>query len=287
MLSIISAKNRTFAHIQPITFPFLIPSSACFLYSVPLLPAHVRRDCLSGKRASNRNAFQNARTYQSEGHTSLCQNHIQKSHRGHEGIKEQAEGLEVGIRSDEIWRHLMISGDNRLRRFAAAWECGYLCFKPKRTFYGNNHHQIRHGSASFLRWNEKGIGPHRPFANGQPALIGRGKLSDRYGTSRKTQAKQAYAAGLQKQRHIALLPNRRKILYRESDIVQLPEKNRKEAFWHPVLFMGKRVHFKMYILMHPHVVIICTQDVLQLILTLYSLVVILRLDTASKSVSVK
>lgn len=78
-----------------------------------------------------------------------------------------------------------------------------------------------------------------------------------------------------------------KILYRESDIVQLLEKNRKEAFWHPVLFIGKRVHFKMYILMHPHVVIICTQDVLQLILTLYSLVVILRLDTAPKSVSAK
>ena len=57
---------------------------------------------------------------------------------------------------------------------------------------------------------KKGIGPHRPFANGQPALIGRGKLSDRYGTSRKAQAEQAYAAGLQKQRHIALLPDRRK-----------------------------------------------------------------------------
>ena len=44
----------------------------------------------------------------------------------------------------------------------------------------------------------------------KPALIGRGKLSDRYGTSRKAQAEQAYAAGLQKQRHIALLPDRRK-----------------------------------------------------------------------------
>ena len=41
MLSIISAKNRTFAHIQPITFPFLIPSSACFLYSVPLLSQNI------------------------------------------------------------------------------------------------------------------------------------------------------------------------------------------------------------------------------------------------------
>ena len=41
MLSIISAKNRTFAHIQPITFPFLIPSSACFLYSVPHRQAHL------------------------------------------------------------------------------------------------------------------------------------------------------------------------------------------------------------------------------------------------------
>lgn len=60
------------------------------------------RDCLSGKRASDRNAFQNARTYQSEGHTSLCQNHVQESHGGHEGIKEQTEGLEAGIRSDEI-----------------------------------------------------------------------------------------------------------------------------------------------------------------------------------------
>ena len=42
MLSIISAKNRTFAHIQPITFPFLIPSSACFLYSVPCRKTHIR-----------------------------------------------------------------------------------------------------------------------------------------------------------------------------------------------------------------------------------------------------
>ena len=65
-------------------------------------PAHVRRDRLSGKRTSNRNTFQNARTYQFEGYTSLCQNHIHKSHGGHEGIKEQAEGLEAGIRSDEI-----------------------------------------------------------------------------------------------------------------------------------------------------------------------------------------
>lgn len=37
-----------------------------------------------------------------QGHTSLCQNHVQESHGGHEGIKEQAEGLEAGIRSDEI-----------------------------------------------------------------------------------------------------------------------------------------------------------------------------------------
>ena len=72
------------------------------MYPVPYSPAHVRRDCLSGKRASDRNAFQNARTYQSEGHTSLCQNHVQESHGGHEGIKEQTEGLEAGIRSDEI-----------------------------------------------------------------------------------------------------------------------------------------------------------------------------------------
>jgi len=43
-----------------------------------------------------------------------------------------------------------------------------------------------------------GIGPHRPFAGGKPVPIGRGKLPDRYGTGRKTQAEQAYAAGLQK-----------------------------------------------------------------------------------------
>ena len=65
-------------------------------------PAHVRRNCLSGKRASDRNTFQNARTYQFEDHTSLCQNHVQESHGGYEGIKEQAEGLEAGIRYDEI-----------------------------------------------------------------------------------------------------------------------------------------------------------------------------------------
>ena len=34
------------------------------------------------------------------------------------------------------------------------------------------------------------------------------RIPDRYGTGRKTQAEQAYAAGLQKQRHIALLPDR-------------------------------------------------------------------------------
>ena len=104
----------------------------------------------------------------------------------------------------------MISGDNKLQRFAAARECGYLCFKPKRTFYGNNHHQIRQGSASFFDEMKKGIGPHRPFAGEQPALIGRGKLPDRYGTGRKTQAEQAHAAGIQKQRRIALLSDRRK-----------------------------------------------------------------------------
>ena len=83
-------------------FSFLIPSSTCFLYYVPCGPTHVRRDCLSGKRASDRNAFQNARTYQSEDHTSLCQNHVQESHGGYEGIKEQTEELETGIRHDEI-----------------------------------------------------------------------------------------------------------------------------------------------------------------------------------------
>ena len=45
---------------------------------------------------------------------------------------------------------------------------------------------------------------------GKPAPTGRGKLPDRYGTGRKAQAEQAYAAGLQKERHIALLPDRRK-----------------------------------------------------------------------------
>ena len=36
------------------------------------------------------------------GHTNLRVNHVQESHGGHEGIKEQTEGLEAGIRSDEI-----------------------------------------------------------------------------------------------------------------------------------------------------------------------------------------
>ena len=85
-------------HLQFISLKFTF---RCFCLNCAFGPAHVRRDCLSGKRASDRNAFQNARTYQSEGHTSLCQNHIQKSHGGHEGIKEQAEGLEAGIRYDE------------------------------------------------------------------------------------------------------------------------------------------------------------------------------------------
>lgn len=46
--------------------------------------------------------LQNARTYQFEGHTSLCQNHVQESHGGYEGIKEQVKGLETGILYDEI-----------------------------------------------------------------------------------------------------------------------------------------------------------------------------------------
>lgn len=37
MLSIISAKNRIFAHIQPITFIFPISSSAYFMYPVPYM----------------------------------------------------------------------------------------------------------------------------------------------------------------------------------------------------------------------------------------------------------
>ncbi len=93
---------REMVSFQWITLSFLLVSGALFTYLIPWTQAHVCRDCLSGKRASDRNAFQNARTYQSEGHTSLCQNHVQESHGGHEGIKEQAEGLEVGIRSDEI-----------------------------------------------------------------------------------------------------------------------------------------------------------------------------------------
>ena len=72
------------------------------MYPVPYSPAHVRRDCLSGKRASDRNTFQNARTYQSEGYTSLCQNHVQESHGGYEDFEKQTEGLETEIKSDEI-----------------------------------------------------------------------------------------------------------------------------------------------------------------------------------------
>ena len=53
MLSIISAKNRTFAHIQPITFSFLISSSACFLYSVPLLQAHLCDPATCQRHADN------------------------------------------------------------------------------------------------------------------------------------------------------------------------------------------------------------------------------------------
>lgn len=87
---------------QWITLSFLLVSGALFAYLIPCSPAHVRRNCLSGKRASDRNTFQNARTYQFEDHTSLCQNHVQESHGGYEGIKEQAEGLEAGIRYDEI-----------------------------------------------------------------------------------------------------------------------------------------------------------------------------------------
>ena len=87
---------------QRITLSFLLVSGALFAYLISRKPAHVRRNCLSGKRASDRNTFQNARTYQFEDHTSLCQNHVQESHGGYEGIKEQAEGLEAGIRYDEI-----------------------------------------------------------------------------------------------------------------------------------------------------------------------------------------
>lgn len=93
---------REMISFQWITLSFLLVSGALFAYLIPLRPAHVRRNCLSGKRASDRNTFQNARTYQFEDHTSLCQNHVQESHGGYEGIKEQAEGLEAGIRYDEI-----------------------------------------------------------------------------------------------------------------------------------------------------------------------------------------
>lgn len=96
------AEFSKYAKYQPFKFYLLISVIACFPVTYACGPAHVRRDCLSGKRTSDRNAFQNARTYQFEGYTSLCQNHVQESHGGHEGIKEQAEGLETGIRYDEI-----------------------------------------------------------------------------------------------------------------------------------------------------------------------------------------
>lgn len=74
MLSIISAKNRTFAHIQPITFPFLIPSSACFLYSVPRCPAHIR-DHDADARCGSLYRIEAAWSYLRENDTGVRQNH--------------------------------------------------------------------------------------------------------------------------------------------------------------------------------------------------------------------
>ncbi len=96
------AEYRNTAHFKRLTFNLYLFTITCITLYIPRGPAHVRRNCLSGKRASDRNTFQNARTYQFEDHTSLCQNHVQESHGGYEGIKEQAEGLEAGIRYDEI-----------------------------------------------------------------------------------------------------------------------------------------------------------------------------------------
>ena len=75
MLSIISAKNRTFAHIQPITFSFLIPSSTCFLYSVPLRPAHLRHHHHAVTGGGNRDDLQVARAQKHTHHTDLCDTH--------------------------------------------------------------------------------------------------------------------------------------------------------------------------------------------------------------------
>mgnify|MGYP001623712223 CR=1 FL=1 len=91
MLSIISAKNRTFAHIQPITFPFLIPSSACFLYSVPLLPPHLRYDRDAGQRSADRNRIEDARTYEYSDDADLCASHRHEDQQRHGGPRRQTE----------------------------------------------------------------------------------------------------------------------------------------------------------------------------------------------------
>ena len=71
MLSIISAKNRTSAHIQPITFFFLIPSSTCFLYSVPRVQAHLR-DPATRRRDRPLYHFKDAYPQQRGNDTDVC-----------------------------------------------------------------------------------------------------------------------------------------------------------------------------------------------------------------------
>lgn len=111
MLSIISAKNRTFAHIQPITFPFLIPSSACFLYSVPHGPAHVRDDCYPCQRCRSTECVEDARPFFNSHDTALCPCAGQQYHEGHAGCCPGLRIIRKGYTSQRTVKYSLLHNE--------------------------------------------------------------------------------------------------------------------------------------------------------------------------------
>ena len=124
----------------------------------------------------------------------------------------------------------MTSGDNRLRRFATAWECRYLCLKPNEHFMGTiitrSDKEVLHFFDEMKKVSD--LIDHLP-ADNRHLLDGENYLTDTELAGKLKLSKRT----LLDYRSNGILPYYQiggKILYRESDIVRLLEKNRKEAF---------------------------------------------------------
>lgn len=124
----------------------------------------------------------------------------------------------------------MTSGDNSFRRFATAWEYGYLCLKSNEHFMGTiitrSDKEVLHFFDEMKRVSD--LIDHLPMDN-RHLMDGENYLTDTELAGKLKLSKRT----LLDYRSSGILPYYQiggKILYRESDIVRLLEKNRKEAF---------------------------------------------------------